>query len=198
MVQIVIAVLALIGATVINVWLGRLNWIPQWLLVVIWTSCYAAIAGIYFRARFSAAYQAFTRRPQSGPSEVGLSKTIGVEALSTALHPFRLMMGRVENAPEMQTRGNELRSALGLAGWQTSIGDLIIDPRRFSFTGVKIVVHEKPLQPTDRAPLAAIALAQELERQHILVTRQTPDIYFGRPEASGQANFIRLVVGSGT
>jgi len=63
----ILAVLALVGATVVNVWLSRLDWIPTWQLAVIWVGCYVAVVVIAWWSRWKAAYLALRG---DGPDEL--------------------------------------------------------------------------------------------------------------------------------
>jgi len=59
----IIAVLAVVGATVVNVWLGRLTTIPNWALAMTWVGCYLGIALIYWWPRWKAAWSSFVADP---------------------------------------------------------------------------------------------------------------------------------------
>lgn len=95
---------------------------------------------------------------------------------------------QVQNSPSQEMIGNALRSTMRLAGWSTNDQDTIVDPSRFTFTGIKIITNEKPLSANDRSLKAANLLLSQLTNQNIHATVISSGTSF--PE-----NWIRVIIG---
>jgi hypothetical protein len=110
--------------------------------------------------------------------------------LAQKLTAFRGVFVRVEDQAGAETTvfAEELRASLRLAGLSTNGGDAIVDPTRFAFTGIKVFANEKPVSAIDRAPAAAEAIVQELQRQNFRVNKLPS-------KNPAQENFIRIYIG---
>ena len=109
--------------------------------------------------------------------------------LAANLKTFNGLYIRVENDPQNEQFAEEFRSAIRLIGLQTNGGDIIVDPARFLFEGIQVLVQQEKLSSEDLAPAGADVIVRELRRQNCMVNRMPPD---GAP----QTNFIRIRIGS--
>ena len=109
--------------------------------------------------------------------------------MAALLKQFKGVFARVENGADTEVFAEALRSSFVLAEWSTNNNDVIVDPARFAFEGIKVLVHDTPLSLTDRAPEAADAVVAELRRQNFVANRLPCD-------TAAQENFIRIRIGS--